>query len=46
MGSFPAMDDAAGTFDTAVEICINASQLHPQGRLPYLALDGSPWVGE
>lgn len=45
MGSFPAIADAAGTFDTAVEICINASRLHSQGRLPYLALDGSPWEG-
>lgn len=27
----------------AVEICINASKLHPTGRLPHLQVGGSPW---
>ena len=36
IGSFPAMKDAAGALDTAVEICINASKMHPTGRMPHL----------
>ena len=35
-GTFPSMLDAAGTLDTVVQICINASKLHPTGRLPIL----------
>ena len=44
MGSFPVMLDADGTYDTVVEICINASRRHPTARLPYLTFSGSPWV--
>jgi hypothetical protein len=37
---------AAGTLETTVEICVNASKLHPSGRLPHLQVGGSPWVGK
>jgi hypothetical protein len=43
-GAFPAMRDAAGTFDTVVQICVNATKLHPTGRQPYLYLGESPWI--
>eukprot|EP01046_Picozoa_sp_COSAG06_P035704 COSAG06_NODE_3863_length_4821_cov_12.885006_1_plen_505_part_00 len=44
MGSFPAMLDAAGTLETAVQVCLNASALHPDRRLPYLYVGGSPFI--
>ena len=44
MGSFPATLDDTNSLDTAVEICRNASQLHPSGRLPVLEVGGSPWL--
>ena len=31
-GSFPAILDDAGTLETTVQICINASKLHPTGK--------------
>ena len=31
-GSFPAILDDAGTLETTVQICINASKLHPAGK--------------
>jgi trehalose/maltose hydrolase-like predicted phosphorylase len=43
-GAFPSMKDAAGTLDTAVQICINATKQHPDHRQPYLYLGGSPWI--
>ena len=36
-GSFPAILDDAGTLETTVQICINASKLHPTGKSPALA---------
>ena len=42
-GAFPALLDTAGTLETSVEICVNASKLHPTGRLPILQVGGSPW---
>ena len=45
MGSFPANLDSAGTLDTAVQICLNASALHPAGRLPHLYVGASPYIG-
>ena len=41
-GSFPAFHGADGTLDTAVEICVNASRLHPTGRMPVLEAGSSP----
>ena len=31
--------------DTAVQICLNASALHPAGRLPHLFVGASPYIG-
>jgi hypothetical protein len=42
MGSFPAVMDRRNTLDTAVEICVNASRLHPTGRMPVLEAGSSP----
>jgi len=42
MGSFPALFDRKNTLDTAVEIVVNASRLHPKGRLPVLQVGDSP----
>jgi len=43
-GAFPSMKDAAGTLDTAIQVCVNATKLHPGHRQPYLYLGGSPWI--
>jgi hypothetical protein len=43
-GSFPAIEHPPGTHDTVVEICMNASRLHPTGRVPHLQTGGSPWI--
>ena len=42
MGSFPALMDRRNSLDTAVEIVVNASRLHPTGRLPVLQVGDSP----
>lgn len=38
------MQDAAGTFDTVIQICVNATRLHPTNRQPYLFTGASPWI--